>query len=494
MTSSIWTRFGARRNSQPALATDTHGYSRAMCLTVALLVAGFSGDLFRYTVGWPAYAVLVVVLTALAIVVIKRRKPQMRILHLPYLLLGFAAWCWCSALWSRYPAETLLAATIQLITVVNALMMAVSLERFQFLRALGVAMRGLIYGSLAFELLAAILAPNGVLPPIYLHTDTLSRLLGEGAPSTPDSIPGSFYWTHSAMFIGGPVQGLMGNRNLLAFVAVLAIIATAAEWADGIIDRLRAIAGLSAAALAILLTDSATAYVSLLFVGLGVALVAIGRRLQRRHRWMLYGSVGLVLIVGATVVITNNNEIFALMNRSSDMSGRGTIWRAVLELGSASPWVGIGWISYWAPWIPEFSNLAVFDGVAYHQAHNAFLDVWMQTGAFGVLAFTALVITALIRTWWLAIDPHDVPLVRAVMRQRSHAHPSFAAAVPFLLMVALVVQAMTESRLLIEGNWMLLVYLAIFAKFRSANAPHRPRPGGTVRHANERVALDLREP
>lgn len=465
-----------------------------MYLTVALLLFGFCGDLFRYTVGWPAYAVLVVASAVLAVLTLVRRRPQLHVLNLPYFLLGFAAWCWCSALWSHYPAETLLAAAIQLITVVGALMMAVALGRFQFLRAFGLSMRTLVVGSLAFEFLAAILAPHGVLPPIYLHTDTLFHLLGESAPTEPHLIPGSFYWTHSEMFHGGPLQGLMGNRNLLAFVAVLAIIATAAEWGDGIIDRFRAISGIAAAVIALILTDSATAYVALLFVGLGVALVVVGRRLHRRYRWMLYGTVGLVLVVGAAVVIANNNEIFALMNRSSDMSGRGTIWRAVLELGSTSPLVGIGWISYWAPWVPEFANLAVIEGVAYHQAHNAFLDVWMQTGVIGVLAFTALVFTALIRTWWLAIDPQDVPLVRASTKHRSLEHPSFAAAVPFLLMVALVVQAMTESRLLIEGNWLLLAYLAMFAKFRSTNAPHRPRPGGTVRHAQEDVTLDLREP
>ena len=273
-------------------------------------------------------------------------------------------------------------------------------------------------------------------------------------------------------------------------MALLAIIVTLAEVMDGFIGRTYATVSILAATAALLLTDSATAYVALAFVLLGASLVAIGRRVKRRHRWLLYASVGTLLVAGAVVVVANNNAIFAAMNRSSDMSGRGTIWHAVIELGSSSPILGLGWVSYWAPWVPEFSQLAVIDGVAYHQAHNAFLDAWMQTGVVGLMLLAGVVATTLIRTWWLAIDLHDVPLMPLANRERMRA--SMSAAVPFLLMVALVVQAMTESRLLVEGDWLLLSYLAIFAKFRSANAPLRPRAQGTVTHANENLALDLR--
>ena len=36
---------------------------------------------------------------------------------------------------------------------------------------------------------------------------------------------------------------------------------------------------------------------------------------------------------------------------------------------------------------------------------------------------------------------------------------------PWLVMVALVVQSLTESRLLIEGGWLLLVILAVKTRF-----------------------------
>lgn len=490
MISSVWARLISSRGLPVAPAPETVTPSRAMLLACAMLFVGFCGDVLRYTIGWVGYLIVVLALVVMAGVLYARRRPQVRIFDLPYLLVGFMLWCWLSTIWSRYPLETIIGSMLQTVTAAGGVAMAVSLGRFQFLRSFGVTMRMLVFGSLLFELFAAILSPGGVVPPVYLHTDTLGRLLGNSAPTSAEEIPGSFYWTHSQLFAGGPLQGLMGNRNLLAFVALLAIIVTLAEVMDGFIGRTYATVSILAATAALLLTDSATAYVALAFVLLGASLVAIGRRVKRRHRWLLYASVGTLLVAGAVVVVANNNAIFAAMNRSSDMSGRGTIWHAVIELGSSSPILGLGWVSYWAPWVPEFSQLAVIDGVAYHQAHNAFLDAWMQTGVVGLLLLAGVVATTLIRTWWLAIDLHDVPLMPLANRERMRA--SMSAAVPFLLMVALVVQAMTESRLLVEGDWLLLSYLAIFAKFRSANAPLRPRAQGTVTHANENLALDLR--
>ncbi|MFD2674545.1 O-antigen ligase family protein [Gulosibacter bifidus] len=473
-------------------ATEIRGYSKAMMLSLAMIIVAFSGDLFRYTIGWTGYGLIVLGLGALSVVVMRRRRPKLHLLHLPYMLVAFVSWCWLSVLWSGYQLETVAGAAIQTLTMAAASMMAVSLGRFQFLRTFAFGMRLLVYGSLLFELGAALFAPYGVVPPTYLRTNFLQQVLGDSAPLSAQHIPGSYYWTHSELFQGGPLQGLMGNRNLLALVALLAIITTLAELADGMIVRWRATLGVLAGIGAIVWTDSATVYVTIAFVALGAALVVAGRRLERGQRWMLYASVGTVLVVGAVLVIVNNNAIFAMMNRSSDMSGRGTIWRAVINLGVESPVLGQGWISYWAPWLPEFQQLAIIEGVPYHQAHNAFLDVWMQTGTIGALLFAALVFTALVRTWWLAIDLHDIPLMPRPKVNARRAHPSYAVAAPFFLTIALTVQAMTESRLLIEGNWLLLCYLAMFAKLRSSNAPLRPRQAGTVKHADSELALDLR--
>ncbi|WP_282825210.1 O-antigen ligase family protein [Gulosibacter sediminis] len=466
---------------------DGQPYSKAMLLTFAALVVAFSGDTFRYTIGWTGYGALVGLLVALAIVLLVRRRPQLRLRHLPLMLLLFTAWCLLSVIWSGYRIETLAGSAVQLATAFVALVTAVSLTRMQFLRTLGTAMRWLVFGSLAFELFAAIAMPAGVLPPTYLRPGVLQSLLG--TDRIPEPLPGGFYWTHSELFDGGPLQGLMGNRNLLAIVALIALIVTIVELLDHMVSRWYALVASAASVAAILLTDSATAYVAGAFVLLGAALVLISRRIHRQLRWVLYSVVGACLVAGGILVVVFNNEVFALMNRSSDMSGRGSIWRAVLALGSESPVLGHGWISYWAPWLPEFHSLAIVEGMPYHQAHNAFLDVWMQVGVIGLLLFIGLVFSTLIRTWWISIDVPDAPRIPSY-RPGGRPHLSAATAAPFFIMVALVVQAMTESRLLVEGAWLLLCYFAIYAKLRIQDPAMLPRRTVSTKTGPVRVVLD----
>ncbi|RRJ86768.1 O-antigen ligase domain-containing protein [Gulosibacter macacae] len=464
-------------------------FTRTMALVAATLVVAFAGDMLRYTIGWPGYGAVVLVLTVLLGVAFVRRRSPMRPRHLPFALVAFVLWCGLSVIWSQYRGETLVAWGLQLLTAFAGLTMAVSLTRFQFLRALGVGMRLLVYGSLVFEAWVAVFSPGGLIPPSYLRDGTLSQFLGPDAPTTPAQVPANFYWSYGHLLDGGDLQGLPGNRNLLAMIALIAVVITVAELWDRQIGVTRAVIAIAAGVFVLLRTQSATVVVALAFIVLGAALVLAGRHLRRRGRWVMYATVGGILVAGATLVVIFNNEIFALMNRSSDMSGRGDIWRAVINLGDDSPLVGLGWISYWAPWLPQFKHLAVVEGTSYHQAHNSFLDVWMQTGFIGLVFCSVLVFTALIRTWWIAIDRPDTPLIESV---REHGHPHLAGmtAVPFLIMVALVVQAMTESRLLIEGGWLFLCYASIYAKLRVQDPSLLPRKTLTARTGPINVIVD----
>ncbi|MGO1544675.1 MAG: O-antigen ligase family protein [Gulosibacter sp.] len=465
------------------------GFSPKMILLVATLILVFAGDLFRYTVGWVGYGILAAAIITLTVIQLIRARPPLRLAHFPSGLIAFVAWCAISVLWSQYRLETAAGSVVQIATAVVALSVAVTLTRMQFIRALGFAMRLLVLASLLFELAAAIFAPRGVIPPTYLRPGVLETLLA--TENIPDPLPIGYFWTRSDLFDGGPLQGIMGNRNLLAMVALIALIVTAAQLFDRLIGRVRGIFSIALATIAILLTNSATVYVALAFVVFAAVLVVLGRRLRRRWRWVMYSVVGVGLVVGSYIAVAFNEQIFALMNRSPDLTGRADIWRAVFRLGAESPVVGIGWISYWAPWLPQFDDLAVIDGLPYHQAHNAFFDVWMQVGFIGLALFIGLVFTTFIRTWWIAINRPDTPMVTSP-RNPSHSHLAGVTAVPFFLMVALVVQGMTESRLLIEGGWLLLSYFAIYSKLRVQDVSVLPRQTVPARTGPISVIVDPR--
>ena len=95
-------------------------------------------------------------------------------------------------------------------------------------------------------------------------------------------------------------------------------------------------------------------------------------------------------------------------------------------------------------------------GVTYLQAHNAWLDVTLQLGVIGLVIFAAFVAGTFLRVWLTAIDPSSAP-TRALL--------------PLALLVALLVQSLAESRLLVELGWALLVALSLY----SAGASQAPR-------------------
>ncbi len=115
-------------------------------------------------------------------------------------------------------------------------------------------------------------------------------------------------------------------------------------------------------------------------------------------------------------------------------------------------------MSYWPTWVEPFKGLDTKAGIAVMSAHNAWLDVWLQLGIVGVLVFAPIVFLTLQRTWFRAVDqPRRGP---------GPALPFATSALwPLLVLTGLIVQSITESRILIESGWLLLIILAVKTRF-----------------------------
>jgi exopolysaccharide production protein ExoQ len=137
-----------------------------------------------------------------------------------------------------------------------------------------------------------------------------------------------------------------------------------------------------------------------------------------------------------------------VLGKSTELTHRTDIWQAVLPLANQRPVAGWGWVGWWAPWAEPFKHLAVIKGVTYLQAHDAWIDIYFQLGVIGLIVFGLLVVTTLGRSWFMAIEagPRRDRLVELF---------------PFLIMVALIVHSIAESRLLVEILFALLVIAAI---------------------------------
>jgi O-antigen ligase len=419
-----------------------------IALTALTFFTLLAGDFWRYLLSWYGWGVVVAALLAGWVVVIVRDRVDLR--RIPIALGAFLVVVTASTLWAASPPTTALAALISVATVMVATAMSQTVSLADVVRALGVALRWIIGMSLAFELLVEVFVGSPVLP---LWVEYEGR------------IPRAFYWSRSLLFEGGRIQGIPGNANLLGFAVLLAIIVFGIQLATRSVGRAAGIGWLAVAVATLLLTRSTTVLVATLGVGAALVLIVAARRLAGRGRLALAVGTSLAAIGLVAGVIAARETLLDLVGRSDDLTGRLDIWAATWGLVEQRPVAGWGWMGYWAPWVEPFDDLVVIRGVTYLQAHNAWLDVLMQLGVIGLVVFSILIITTSARVTSRAIDLHpDTTSAERALRL-----------LPALVLTALLVQSLAESRLLTESGLLLLALLAITSRSFGADAPTRVR-------------------
>ncbi|GAA0958603.1 O-antigen ligase family protein [Frigoribacterium faeni] len=407
--------------------------------TLAFLVL-FGGDVLRNGTGWWGWGLACGVMVVASVVVVVRNRPDPR--SLPRLLGLFLLFAVASIAWSQYPSASIVGIPATLATTLGAVAVAWSLPWPLIVAALGRALRIHIALSLLFELVVATLVRQPVCP-VYLDCS--------------GGVPDAFYWSRDVLFEGGRIQGLQGNSNILGVLALLALVVTAAQWSARTVSSRVGWVGVVLAVVALVLTRSATTVVSGLAVLAVLGLVVLVRRTAPPRRPRLYAVTALVVAVAATAVVLLRAPLLGLLGRSSDLTGRTDIWASVSALGAQHPVAGWGWVSYWIPWVSPFDDLAERNGVVYLQAHDAYLDVWFQLGWIGLALFSLVCLGVLARSWWWATD-------RRILGVGRVAPWATLDLLPLLLVIAMLVHGVTESRLIVEWGWALLVVIVVVTR------------------------------
>ncbi|QYM76978.1 O-antigen ligase [Leucobacter luti] len=417
----------------------------AYAIGVFVLTLGSNG--VRNIVGWWGFLAIAGALTGIGIWIFLREKPErFRWYRLPSPLYWFLTLAVVSIIWSQYRFESVLGVLAQIATTILAIVLAYVLTWHEVLRTLGTALRWIIGASFAFELWVSIF----VREPVFQNF--IDR------PEAGEKISKLLYWSRDLLFSGGPIQGIVASSVLFGFIGLLGLIVFGIQLRAGLVGRFTGWVWVVAAAAVILLTRGATVWVALLAVFIALTLALWARRLGPEGRVPLY-IVGAALFAAALgLVLFARDFVFGLLGKSGDMTGRLETWQRVIDLAEQRPWFGWGWVSYWAPWAEPFKSLDSKAGIPVMSAHNAWLDVWFQLGIAGLLAFVPLVLLTMWRVWFRAVD--------APRRGFGPPLPYATSALwPFLVIVALLVQSLTESRLLIEGNWVLLVLIAVKSRY-----------------------------
>ncbi|WP_411701179.1 O-antigen ligase family protein [Conyzicola sp.] len=409
----------SRPASRRDLALSFFGETRLAnaLVTVSIAVAVLANTL-RALVGWPGLiGILVVLVVFAALSLFARRETIDYEGILPISLLVFLGWAGISVVWSEYQWATL--AGIGYLGVFSALGIYIALMRdtIQIVRTFGDVLRLVLLASLVLEIFSGLLI------------DTPIRFLG----------------IEGHLDIAGPIQGLMGTRNQLGVIALIAAVTFGTELRTKSIRPGLAIASLVLAGITMVFTRSPL--IGGVIVVLAVAIVSLYalRRVTPARR--TYAQLGLLAGVAVVALVAwgLRATIIALSNAGGELDYRLQLWNEMTALIRLNPVEGWGWIGHWRPAISPFEAFVTDDRVP-RSGVNAYLDVWFQLGGVGILIFVGLVGLAFVRSWLLAGQKRSVVF-----------------AWPALVLVVLLSSALFESSLLVEYGWLTFVVCCVKA-------------------------------
>jgi exopolysaccharide production protein ExoQ len=111
----------------------------------------------------------------------------------------------------------------------------------------------------------------------------------------------------------------------------------------------------------------------------------------RKHA-AVHAMVGLIALSSYAVLFLHLGGVLETMGRDSTLTGRTAIWEGLLRV-PINPLVGTGFESFWLGdrleklWtLNEFSNIT--------EAHNGYLEVYLNLGAVGLVLLSTLMVTA----------------------------------------------------------------------------------------------------
>jgi exopolysaccharide production protein ExoQ len=412
------------------------------------LFTGIAGDFWRDALSWYGWGVIVAVVFTGSVVLLVHNRKTTRLGRLPYPLIAFLALATVSIAWSDYRLESVMGTAAQFVTTAAAVAVSIVLSWAELLTVLGWVFRLVLGLSIVFEFIVSAFIRHPIYPVWVVPDD----------PKHPAAL---LYWSRDLLFHAGKIQGIVGNSSLLAMAALLGLIVFVVQLLTRSTGRVAGWFWLVVAVAIIAITRSATIFLGLAAVVVVFAAVLVVRAARTtRGRAVTYGAIVVIIAALAIGAVVFRTRVVELLGKNADFTGRSEIWAKVIHLAQERPGVGWGWVSYWTPWVAPFNHLIVKGGVQVLHAHNAWLDVWLQLGIVGLVVFGAWVLSTLVRSWLLAVD-------RTVITP-THSIYSWLSVLPLLMFVAQLVQSLAESRMLVEGGWMLLVIWAVKTKWSPA--------------------------
>ncbi|WP_226532628.1 O-antigen ligase family protein [Microbacterium paraoxydans] len=391
----------------------------ARAFALAALTAVFSSYAIERMTSKVTLATVIAMLCLLGAAILWVRRDELSLLRIaPSSLIAFLGWALVSLVWTTDRSDTLFGWMSLFGYAFLAITIGHIRDTLQTVRAIGDTLRALLAVSLGLEILSGILL----------------------------DLPFTFLEIQGNLAEGGPIQGLFGSRNMLGFIAVIALITFVIEWRTQSVNPPLAVVSIGLAGSLAFLSASPTVLVLAVAVGTVTLALTIVRHTSPARRNIVQLVLGILVTVTLAIAFALRHQIIALLDAGSDFSIRASLWNTILDFVAVRPINGWGWFGEWVRGEYPFTYIN-FQLDDHHQsALNAFFDVLLQLGAAGLVLFLLLGGVALIRSW----------LVASVRRSVVYAWTP-------IMLVTLAVDSMFESFTLVGAGWFMLVLCALRA-------------------------------
>ncbi|MGO1920832.1 MAG: O-antigen ligase family protein [Microbacterium sp.] len=404
---------------QAAVSRVLGSVEMARAYTLTALGATFGSFAIERMTSSVTSATILLLLGVLGVAILFVRREELSLLRIaPTSLLVFLLLALVSLLWTTDRGDTLAGWLWLFGFALLAITIGHIRDTLQTVRAIGDTLRVLLVASLGIEILSGILL------------DT----------------PFTFLAVEGNLAIGGPIQGLFGTRNMLGFVAVIALITFVIEWRSQSVIAPIAVPSIALAGFLALLSASPTVLVLAVAVGVVTGALTIVRHTPARRRSLVQWMLGALVAVALGAAFVLRHPIIAWMGAGSDFSTRADLWNAILDFVEVKPLQGWGWFGPWQRGEYPFTYINYLLDDRHETALNAYFDVLLQLGVIGLLLFLLLGGVALVRSWLVASERRSVVY----------------AWTP-LVLVTLAVDSMFESFTLAGAGWFMLVLCALRA-------------------------------
>ena len=365
-----------------------------------------------------------------------------RLLARSWPLFALVALTLVSALWSDYPLVTLRRSVALILTMMFAIYVVGRFPIAEFVNVLAVAV--VCYLAIGFAALAV--------PDIAFHQ--IKHV--------------------------GNFRGFVGHKNELGRVAaMIAVLALVLRYHGRMLSWL-CVPICIGALIALIMSGSATPLISgaatLMLTPL-ITLALTGRRGRYRFSGSLRATLAVIIVaVLVPVIVVGLPYVLELVGRDLTLSGRTKLWGYAVQLGMERPWLGAGYRSFWTDantiYFAEFFSWGGDKGP--DQGHSGYLDLWLEMGVAGVVAYAVFLASALI----------------CIARLFDCGHPAEGLLLSTMF-VFLMIYSITEKVILLqsEGVW----FMSMLAYFYGMAAGLRATAAVDGRDGAERPAVWRRQ-